>query len=185
MLGLYFSFFYLAAYSRTITTPSLSYEESLNLLLILNGVSVVGRLGLNYAADRYGTINVYIPVAGATAIILFAWIGVKDVPGTYGWAIACGIASGGVQSLFPAALSSLTEDTQKIGVRIGMIFTIVSIPSLIGPPISGALIDALDGRYLGAQIFAGTSMSLSTLFLVAAQRAGRKAKPIFGPSASD
>ncbi|KAL6416169.1 hypothetical protein AUP68_00383 [Ilyonectria robusta] len=146
-------------------------------------MSVVGRLGFNYAADRYGTINVYIPVACATAIILFTWIGVKDVPGTYGWAIACGITSGGVQSLFPAALSSLTEDTQKLGVRIGMIFTIVSISSLIGPPISGALIDALDGRYLGAQIFAGTSMSLSALFLVAARRAGRKAKPSFGPSA--
>ncbi|EXL65229.1 hypothetical protein FOPG_18535 [Fusarium oxysporum f. sp. conglutinans race 2 54008] len=146
LLSLYFSFFFLASYSRTVLTPPLSYEDSLNLLLILNGVSVVGRLGSNYAADLFGTIYVFIPVAGATATVLLAWIAVKSNAGIYSWAVACGICSGGVQSLFPAALTSLTTDPQKLGIRIG-------------------------GRYLGAQVFAGVSMSLSTLFLIAAQRA--------------
>ncbi|KAJ3454591.1 hypothetical protein MRS44_013191 [Fusarium solani] len=164
LLSLYFSFFFLASYSRTVLTPPLSYEDSLNLLLILNGVSVVGRLGSNYAADLFGTIYVFTPVAGATATVLLAWIAVKNVAGIYCWAVACGICSGGVQSLFPAALASLTADPQKLGIRIG-------------PPIGGALISALGGRYLGAQAFAGVSMSLSTLFLVAAQRASHQAKP--------
>lgn len=171
MLSLYFSFFFLASYSRTVLTPPLSYEDSLNLLLILNGVSVVGRLSSNYAADLFGTIYVFIPVAGATATVLLAWIAVKSNAGIYSWAVACGICSGGVQSLFPAALTSLTTDPQKLGIRIGMIFTIVSFSSLIGPPLGGTLISALGGRYLGAQVFAGVSMSLSTLFLIAAQRA--------------
>ncbi|EWY97523.1 hypothetical protein FOYG_02354 [Fusarium oxysporum NRRL 32931] len=171
LLSLYFSFFFLASYSRTALTPPMSYEDSLNLLLILNGVSVVGRLGSNYAADLFGTIKVFIPVAGAPATVLLAWIAVDSGAGIYSWAVACGICSGGVQSLFPAALTSLTADPQKLGIRIGMIFTIVSFSSLIGPPIGGSLINALGGRYLGAQVFAGVSMSLSTLFLVAAQRA--------------
>lgn len=156
----------------------MAYEDSLNLILVLNGVSVVGRLGSSYAADQFGTINVFIPVAGATATVLLAWIAVADVTGIYCWAVACGVCSGGVQSLFPAALASLTADPQKLGIRIGMVFTIVSFSSLIGPPIGGVLISALGGRFLGAQAFAGGSMFLSTLLLVAAQRTSRRPKPV-------
>ncbi|RSL57210.1 hypothetical protein CEP53_006547 [Fusarium sp. AF-6] len=114
LFSLYFSFFFIAEYSRVAISPPLTYQASLNLVLVLNSVSVIGRLGSGYAAGRLGTLTVYIPVAGATAITLFSWIGVKTVTGTYIWTIVCGIFSGGVQSLFPAGLSSDTNDDMVI-----------------------------------------------------------------------
>ncbi|KAG8424219.1 hypothetical protein J3458_001039 [Metarhizium acridum] len=42
--GAYFAFFYVAAFSRDALRPPLSYQESLNMLLILNGVGAIGRV---------------------------------------------------------------------------------------------------------------------------------------------
>lgn len=39
-----------------------------------------------------------------------------------------------------------------------MVFSIVAFAVLTGPPIAGALISANGGSYLGAQLFAGTSI---------------------------
>lgn len=48
-----------------------------------------------------------------------------------------------------------------------MIFSIVGFAVLTGPPIAGALISADGGSYLGAQLFAGTSLLLGCAFLTA------------------
>ncbi|KAL8712440.1 MAG: hypothetical protein Q9220_003288 [cf. Caloplaca sp. 1 TL-2023] len=75
----------------------------------------------------------------------------------------------GVQSLFPAALSSLTIDLQKTGVRMGMVFSMVSLFCLTGPSIAGSLIKTDHGRYVHAQVFAGISMLAGSAFLVASR----------------
>lgn len=111
----------------------------------------------------------FIPVSAAAGVLLYCWIAVHSLGGLYGFVAVYGFFGGGVQSLFPSALPSLTSDLSKVGVRIGMIFSIVSISSLTGPPIAGALIDTKGGQYLGAQLFGGTSMILGTLFLITAK----------------
>lgn len=95
------------------------------------------------------------------------------------WAFAAvyGYFGAGVQSLFPASLSNLTppQDMDKIGVRMGMVFSVVSLAAVSGPPIAGALVDREGGGYLGAQIFGGTVMVLGAGFLVAAKVASDRA----------
>jgi hypothetical protein len=158
-----------AAYAREAVTPPLSYADSLNLLLIMNGVSLVGRLVPPWLGDRYGAINAFIPSSAASAALALGWIGVRTAGGLRGWAVAYGLAAGGVQSLFPAALSSLTTDPRRAGVRMGMVFTIVSFAVLTGPPIAGAAVGAAGGRYVGAQVFAGAALALGCAFLMAAK----------------
>lgn len=166
-IGLYFAFYYVASFSRDII--GMGYTESLNLLLVMNGVGAPGRLLPNSLADRFGTINVFVPVSAITGICILCWMAVKSTTGLYVWCIFYGMAAGGVQSLFPAALSSLTTDLRKAGVRIGMVFTIVSFATLAGPPISGAIITATDGDYYGAQGFAGAALLLGTGLMAAAK----------------
>lgn len=74
-----------------------------------------------------------------------------------------------MQSLFPATLLTLTRDLKKMGVRIGMVFSIISLACLIGPPLAGALIQSNEGNYLHAQIFGGTTMICGSLMLVGAR----------------
>lgn len=49
-------------------------------------------------------------------------------------------------------------DTSDIGRRVGMLFTICSVGSLIGPPISGAIHDKYGG-FEQMSIYAGKTVS--------------------------
>ncbi|EWZ27931.1 major facilitator superfamily domain-containing protein [Fusarium oxysporum Fo47] len=173
LLSLYIFIFFIVDYSRTAVSPPFSQQNSINLLLIFNGINVFGRIGFTSASDKFGVMAVSIFVAGATATTLFSWIVVTTPPGMYVWTIFCGTLCGGIQGLFPAGLGYLTAGREKSGTRIGMAFGIVSIASLIGSPIGGVLIGGMNGKYLGAQIFAGATMALCALFVEAARRVDR------------
>ncbi|ATY64748.1 Major facilitator superfamily general substrate transporter [Cordyceps militaris] len=173
--GVYFAFFYISAYSRDSLNPPLSYPDSLNLLLILNGVGIIGRIVPNFIADRIGAVNVFIPTSIIASILVFCFITIDRPAGLYAWVVIYGIVGAGIQSLFPAALSFLTTDLRKLGVRMGMVFTIVSFAVLTGPPIAGAIIASPAG-YTGAKAFAGSSMAVGCGFLIAAKLARMHSK---------
>lgn len=137
------------------------------MLLVLNGVGIVGRLIPNYLADHLGAINIFIIFTLSAGIMALNWLAVSNTTGLYIWSVFYGFASGGIQSLFPAGLASLnTRDLSKAGVRIGMAFTLNSFATLTGPPIAGALITADNGGYLGAQIFTGAVLLIGMSLLM-------------------
>ncbi|KAH6893162.1 major facilitator superfamily transporter [Thelonectria olida] len=163
----YFAFHYVAAFSRDIL--GLSYPSSLDLVLVLNGVGGPGRVIPGYIGDKIGPVNVYMLCTLITGITMFCWAAVKSVSGMYAWTVVYGFVVGGVQSVFPSGLTSLTEDPRKQGTRMGMVCTIVSFATLTGSPISGAIINFQGGHYLGAQMFAGTAMLLAAVFVFSAR----------------
>lgn len=180
-LGLYFGLYYLSTFSRQVI--GLPFEDSLDLLLICNGLGIIARIGANHAADRVGILNMLVPAGLVGGVTVLAWIGVDSVKGLYVWAAAYGAAAGAIQSLFPAGLTTLTTDIQKVGVRMGMIFTLNSFATLTGAPIAGAIITASGGKYLGAQAFAGAAMLLGTVFLAGARFVkGRRLGELAGKS---
>ncbi|TGO33007.1 hypothetical protein BHYA_0273g00010 [Botrytis hyacinthi] len=174
--GLYFGFYYLGAYARSII--GLPLTESINIIIILNAVGVVGRVLPNHLADRvFGPLNTLIPIAIIDSLLCFCWIAVSSRGGLYAWSVMYGIFAAGIQGLFPATLSSLTTDLRKAGVRMGMVFTVVSFAVLTGPPIGGVLIQRKNGGYEYAQIFAAADLLIGTAFLIMARLA--KSKKLF------
>ncbi|KAF7899365.1 uncharacterized protein EAF01_008578 [Botrytis porri] len=174
--GLYFGFYYLGAYARSII--GLPLAESINIIIILNAVGVVGRVLPNHLADRvFGPLNTLIPMATIDSLLCFCWIAVSSRGGLYAWSVMYGIFAAGIQGLFPATLSSLTTDLRKAGVRMGMVFTVVSFAVLTGPPIGGVLIQNKNGGYEYAQIFAAADLLIGTAFLIMARLA--KSKKLF------
>jgi hypothetical protein len=139
------------------------------LLLVINGVGSFGRIVPNHFADRLGVINMLILAATAAGTTAVAWTGVRSATGLYVWAAFYGTAAGGIQSLFPAGLTSLTADLRKTGVRMGMVFTIVSFATLAGPPVAGAIVQSMGGRYWGAQVFAGAAILMGMALMVCAR----------------
>lgn len=140
------------------------------MLLILNGVGIPGRIVPAIISDRYlGPINTLIPTAFMAGVLLFIWIAIDSLNSMYAFVVIFGYFGAGVQSLFPAALGSLTSDLAKVGVRIGMVFSIVSFAALSGPPIAGQLIQRRNGNYLDAQIFGGLVLIIASLLLSAAR----------------
>jgi len=126
----------------------MTYIESLDLLLILNGVSILGRLFLNVLADSLGMLNVFTAMVFFSSLSIYTWIAVSSVTGLYVWTMFYSLFFGGIQSLSPAALTSLNSDLSKQGTRMGMVFGILSFGALIGTPVAGALIIRSGGSYV-------------------------------------
>ncbi len=142
----------------------------------MNAVSIASRvLGAYLAQSYFGALNTMNPSIVISAVILYVWISVDDRGSAYGFAIMYGLFAAGLQSLFPASLSSLTADVTKTGVRMGMVLTVISFAVLSGPPLGGFLIERMNGSYLAAQIWAATSMMLgSGLYIAAGVCVGRE-----------
>ncbi|QSZ31332.1 hypothetical protein DSL72_000895 [Monilinia vaccinii-corymbosi] len=171
--GLYFGFYYLGAYARSMIGVPLA--ESINIIIVLNAVGVAGRVLPNHLADRvFGPLNTLIPIAIINSLLCFCWIAVSTRGGLYAWSVMYGIFAAGIQGLFPATLSSLTTDLRTAGVRMGMVFTVVSFAVLTGPPIGGVLIQKKKGGYEYAQMFAAADLLVGTGILLMARLARSK-----------
>jgi len=108
-------------------------------------------------------------VAFLSGVLLYSWASVSSIGGLFAFCVIYGIFAAGVQSLFPAACASLTADLNKMGVRTGMCFSVVSIACLTGPPIVGSLVQVGHGGFLYAQVFGGSAFMAGTLALLGAK----------------
>jgi predicted MFS family arabinose efflux permease len=152
----------------------MSYTESLNLVLVLNGVGILGSLIPSYLADRFGILNVFTAMVVLSSLSIYTWIAVSSVTGLYVWVVFYSLFFGGIQSLSPAALSSLTSDLRKQGTRMGINFGVLSFGALIGTPVAGALVSASGGSYVGAQAFGASCLAAGAVFFVVARECKRR-----------
>ena len=123
----------------------------------MNALGLPGRLIPAYIADRWlGPQNTLLIVVTLTSVLTYIWAAVGSLRGLWGFTIAFGLVAANIQSMVPPALASSGRDPTKIGVEVGMIFSINGIGCLCGPSIAGALIERESGGYLQAQIYAGS-----------------------------
>ena len=164
--GLYFSFFYLGTFAR----DRIGMDDSINLLMVLNGVGIVGRIIPNIIGDRWtGMFNMLVPLIFAASLMVYCWAAVHSEDSLYIFAVIYGLIAAALQALFPAVATTMTPELNRTGTRVGMIFSIVSLATLTGPAIEGALIDRANGAYLDAQMFAASSIFLGALCATAAR----------------
>jgi predicted MFS family arabinose efflux permease len=171
-IGVFVPFFFLTTYARDV--QGLSYVSSLNLVLVLNGIGVIGRLLPGILAYYLGMLNVFTFMVIFSSLSMYTWIAVSSTTGLYVWTAFYSLFFGGIQSLLPAALTSLNSDPQKQGTRLGMVFGVLSFGALIGTPVAGALISSSGGSYVDAQVFAGTCLVGGGLLLLAAREVKRR-----------
>ncbi|KAH8120850.1 hypothetical protein FP744_10001368 [Trichoderma asperellum] len=181
--GLYFAYFY-ASFSYSTEMISIFGSKILHvpsapsfyLIIAINGIGLPGRIFPAYLATRVvgNALYVLIPLTFSAGVLLYLWKYVTSYNGFLAWIIVYGFFANAVQSLFVGSVGSLTKDPQKMGVRVGMIFTIISFACLTGPPIAGALIDLDNGNFLYAQIFGITSVVCGSAVLVAAALASKR-----------
>lgn len=163
-------FFSVSNYAREVQEAS--FEESTNYVLVLNGVGVVSRLLPGVLSLRIGTYNVYCFAMGSTALVVYCWTAVTSKGGLIAWTVLFSLYMGGIQSLFPAALSTLRFDPSKQGTRMGMMTTVVSFGALIGPPVASKFVSQDD--WISAEVFAASCILGGLLFTLVARELKRK-----------
>ncbi|PMD18012.1 MFS general substrate transporter [Hyaloscypha hepaticicola] len=167
MVGMWIPVFYLGSFGRDVI--HVDTKDAASLLLIINGVGVLGRVIPAFVAARLSPLNLMIPLSLISGLILFCWAGVSTHTEIIVFDVFYGFIMAAAQGMLPPSLGSLTVDLSKMGVRMGMVFSICGFAVLVGNPLTGALITLDGGRYLYAQMFAGSAMTLGVLFLTAAR----------------
>ncbi|KAJ5743899.1 monocarboxylate permease [Penicillium manginii] len=164
--GLYFAFFYMGTFAR----DQLQYAEPIYLLMVLNGVGVVGRTVPSVIADKWtGPLNALVLLSFASSLLVYCWAAISSIGGLFAFTIVYGFLAASLQALLPAVATTMTPHPNRTGTRVGMILGFVSFANLTGPAICGALIRRQDGSYLGAQMFAGTSILLGAAMALGAR----------------
>jgi len=164
----------IASYGREAL--GLDYASASTMIIILNGVGMPFRIFFPWLSDRYGPMNLMLPVGVVWAVVAFSWLAVHNVTGYYVFTIFYGICTAAFQSMFPTTIASITKRLDMSGTRLGMAFGVTSFASLTGPPLGGAILAAGGGRYTGAQAWAAcmTTIGLACVVFARFKAAGVK-----------
>lgn len=125
------------------------------LLAVLNAASIFGRIIPGILADKFGRYNMQLIMSFFAAILVLALaLPASSNAAIISFAGLYGFASGAYVSLAPAQIAHISK-VEQIGVRMGVLFSIVSFAGLAGNPIAGAIVAADHGGFTNANIFAG------------------------------
>jgi hypothetical protein len=98
-----------------------------------------------------------------SGVTLSLWLAVRTGGGVIAFTVLYGFVSGGLVSLPPVTVASLSKNQDEYSTRIGMAFTICSFGALVGNPIAGTLLVTVrkaggSNPFLGPWLFAGGAM---------------------------
>lgn len=161
------------------TRLHLAPTPAITLLILMNAAGLPGRLFPSFISDTcLGPFNTLIPCAFLASACLVFWIGCTTHTSVIMLAVLYGFAAGGVQSLYSACIFELATPKEgldgaageaKLRVRLALVYAAIGFAVLTGSPVGGGLIVRMEGRFLGAQIFAGGSVFIGACLLVAAR----------------
>ncbi|KAF7116909.1 hypothetical protein CNMCM5793_005539 [Aspergillus hiratsukae] len=144
---------YISSYGLHVgMDPSFSYK----LGVFLNVGAIPGRALPGLLADHVGRFNIMALTALVCAISTLAlWYTAGDNSGAIiAYATFFGFWSGAAISLTPVCISQVCR-TEDYGKRNGTTFTLVSVGTLTGIPIAGAIQEYNHGEYGGLIVFGG------------------------------
>lgn len=130
-------------------TPSILAHRNAQLLMFH---SIFGRIIPGILADKFGRFNMQLFMSFFAGIIVLALaLPASSNAAFIVFAILYGFASGAYVSLAPAQIAYISK-VEQIGVRMGVLFSVVSFAGLAGNPIAGQIVkSSMDGL----NIFAG------------------------------
>ncbi|KAJ7197764.1 major facilitator superfamily domain-containing protein [Mycena pura] len=160
-LGLYTVLTYIDVSAATF---GVSPDFSFYLVAIANGCSLFGRIASGFAADKFGPLNIVIPMTLASAGLTFAWPYARTQSHLIVIAVIYGVVSGAYIGVFTLPLLTM-GGVADVGRRAGMAFSIAALGALAGPPISGA-INTATGGFTAVGYYAGGTIILSVMLMI-------------------
>jgi len=141
-----------------------------NLLSIMNAANIFGRFVPNFMADRYGGVNVLLPLSITCIISICLLPLAQTFSALVAISIVYGFLSGGVIIIPGPTIADLSPNSTEMGVRLGLAYLVAAFGGLVGNPISGAIKgtgkDTVQ-NFSGVWFCAATIMGLGVVALVA------------------
>ena len=170
-IAIYVAFVFIPAFAMDLGA---THVAGAALIGYIGASSVVGRLGLNVLAERFGLIAMY----KASYWILLAGCGVWTVSHSYPalvvFALVMGVGYGGIAAMTPA-VAAQRFGIEGLGEVLGFLMTSFGVACLVGPPLAGVLVDSThDFRWPAFVAVASAVVALGAVQMLRAKRKRRE-----------
>jgi MFS family permease len=155
-VGTFIPFVYLPDFAQTRHASAVA---AAGLLGIIGGASVIGRLGLGGASDRFGVLTLYKLTLLMIGLSYVLWLSRPSYGALVVFAIILGIGYGGSVALSPAVVAELFG-VHGLGAMLGVVYGGSAFTSLAWPPLAGLIVDRT-GSYNGVAILGAATALLS------------------------
>ncbi|GBE85455.1 Aspyridones efflux protein [Sparassis crispa] len=160
--GLFIPNFYIVNYA---IEHSVAPGTAFYVLSVMNAGSILGRTVPSYLSDVFGRYNLIIPCTFFSGLLpLVFWVFATNLTTIMTFAAFYGFFSGAFNSVIIPCIAQISRMGQH-GRRVGMLYSVISVPALCGGPAAGALLKLQHGSYTGMIILSGTTIVGSRLTL--------------------
>lgn len=106
----------------------------------IGAASIVGRLGFNGLAPRFGLLSTYRLTYAVMFVSFFLWLAGGSYLTLLVFAIVMGVGYGGVAAMYAPVTASIFG-VERLGQLLGILFTGTGLGSLLGLPLASVLVD--------------------------------------------
>lgn len=134
---------------------------------------LIGRAFVGMIADKIGAIQTFIiamEIAGLLQMIV--WHFATSFAGVIVFSLIYGAFGGSGLSLIPVVTGQLFGVGPNFATLVGLGMLATAPGQLVGPTISGAILDASNQQWIGFQIFSGAMMCFGGLIGIYAWHSG-------------
>ncbi|EDO18019.1 hypothetical protein Kpol_1045p3 [Vanderwaltozyma polyspora DSM 70294] len=149
-------------YGSYCTSIGISDSDAYTMIMTMNLCGIPGRYVPGYLSDHLGRFNISIWTLTSLGILMFVgWLPFgTSLTSMYVISALYGFFSGSIYSLLPVCIGQISK-TEEFGKRYATMYVVVAFGTLIGIPITGAIIgNESNANYKHYIIFCGV-MSLA------------------------
>ncbi|KAF9365700.1 hypothetical protein BGX34_008850 [Mortierella sp. NVP85] len=162
--GYFTPFYFINSYAQQ---HSVSTSNAALMVGLMNGSSAVGRIVMGLVSDKIGCINaLLISTFAASMTLLLIWTFAKTAAVMFVFSVLYGLCCGAYLSS-TVSVSAAICGLERLATVTGIIYAGMAIGSMIGSPVSGAILDSIGHKtdYLGVILWAGIVMLIGTIIL--------------------
>ncbi|CCK71373.1 riboflavin transporter KNAG_0G03160 [Huiozyma naganishii CBS 8797] len=155
-------------YSAYSISRGVSQSDSYMLIMVINLTGIPGRWVPGVLSDYFGRFNVAIATLTLLGLVMFiAWLPFgTNLTNMYVISALYGFFSGSTFSLLPVCCGQISK-TEEFGRRYSTMYFCVAFATLVGVPITGAIIgDKSQANYQHYKIFCGVTVLFSAACFV-------------------
>ena len=164
-IAVYVSFVFLPAYATDI---GIGRVAGAAVIGYIGAASVVGRLGLNALAPRFGLLTMYQSAYAILLVSFGLWLPAHSYASLVAFGLVMGVGYGGIAAMAPAVTANIFG-IEGLGELLGIVFTGFGVACLVGPPLSGVLVDYTHD-YHWPVLVAGVGALLGLLVVIPLRR---------------
>ncbi|PFH53670.1 hypothetical protein AMATHDRAFT_907 [Amanita thiersii Skay4041] len=166
LLETYFPVYFVQLFAKM---HGVSQTLTFYCLALINVANMISRVGVNYYANKFGAINLFIISCALNGGVIFGMLGAGTAPGLVLFSLFHGLFFGSTLSLYYPMIVDMAPSEADMGKVMGYAWGPGGVAALIGPPLGGALLGK-DFIWWRAVVFAALCFIVAAMIQLVARQ---------------